>query len=88
MLSIVGLLLALFICSYSTRLDVHWMGGRCHVDMVSRWYVPANAPYMPGRVVNRERDNNLVESYVVHPPYIGLVEPVLPGVVGFCPQSP
>ena len=62
MVSIVGLLLALFICSYSTRLDVHWMGGRCHVDMVSRWYVPANAPYMPGRVVDRARDNNLVES--------------------------
>ena len=62
MLSIVGLLLALFICSYSACLDVRWMGGRCHVDMVSRWYVPANAPYMPGRVVDRERDNNLVES--------------------------
>jgi hypothetical protein len=39
MLSIVGLVLSLCICSYSARLDDHWMGGGCHVDMVSRWYL-------------------------------------------------
>ena len=52
--------------------------------MVLRLLILVDAPYMPGRVVDRERDNNLVESYVVHPPYIGLAGPVLPGVVVFC----
>jgi hypothetical protein len=66
MISVVGLALSLCICSYSACLDDHWMGGGCHVDMVSRWYLLANAPYMLGHVVDRGCDNNLIESYVVH----------------------
>ena len=76
MLSIAGLVLSLCICSYSARLDDDWIGGGCYVDMVSRWYLPANAPYMPGHVANRRCDNNLVELYVVHSPYVGLVDAV------------
>jgi hypothetical protein len=37
-----------------------------------------NAPYMSGGVVDRECDRP-VESYVVHPLCVGLVEPGLEG---------
>ena len=33
---------------------------------------PATAPYIPGRVVDRGSDSP-VESFVVHPPSVGLV---------------
>ena len=36
MISIVGLVLSLCICLYSAHLDVHWVGGGCFVNMVSR----------------------------------------------------
>jgi len=45
-----------------------------HVDMVSRWYLPVNASYLLGHVVDRGCDNNPIESYVVYSPYVGLVE--------------
>jgi hypothetical protein len=49
------------------------LGGRLHVSMVFRCYLPANAPYWPGRVVDFESDRS-VESFVFHPPLIGLAE--------------
>jgi hypothetical protein len=42
--------------------------------VVSRLYLPMNAPYFLGHVVDREGDS-FVESYVVHSPNLGLVEP-------------
>jgi hypothetical protein len=55
-----------------------WVGGRHYVSVMLRYYLSTNAPYMPGRVVDRECDRP-VESYVVHPPRVGLVEPGLEG---------
>jgi hypothetical protein len=52
------------------------LGGTYYVSVVLRYYLPANAPYMPGRVVDHGCDRP-VESYGVHPPCVGLVEPVL-----------
>jgi hypothetical protein len=52
------------------------LGGRIHVGMVSRCSLPANAPYWPGRVVDHGGDSP-VESFVIHPPLIGLAEPKL-----------
>jgi hypothetical protein len=52
------------------------LGGTYYVSVVIRYYLPANAPYMPGRVVDHGCDRP-VESYVVHPSY---VEPVEPGL--------
>jgi hypothetical protein len=52
------------------------LGGRNNVDVVSRLYLPANAPYFPGHVVDREGDfYSFVESSVVHSPNLGQVEP-------------
>jgi hypothetical protein len=46
--------------------------------MVLRYYLPVNAPYMPGHVVDHGCDRP-VESYVVHPPCVEPVEPSLEG---------
>jgi len=64
------------------------MGGGCHVDMVSRWYLPTNAPYMPGHVVDYRRDNNPIESYVVYSPYVELVERGCLGLSCYDPRPP
>jgi hypothetical protein len=55
-------------------------------------YLSTIAPYMLDRVVDRGGDST-IESFVVHPPCIGLVEPYIVWVVssfGFDPprQSP
>jgi hypothetical protein len=42
--------------------------------VVSRIYLPVNAPYFLSHVVDREGDN-FIESYVVHSPNLGQVEP-------------
>ena len=47
-----------------------------------------NAPYMSGHVVDHEHDNNPVESYVVHSPYIGLVECGCLGLSCYDPRPP
>ena len=73
MLSLVKLLLFVFIRSYSSYPKVHWIGGIDHVDVVSGWDISANTPYMPGRGVDRGGDST-VESFVVLPPYVSLVE--------------
>ena len=44
--------------------------------MVLRYYLPANISYWPGCVVVRDSDS-FVDSYIVHPPLIGLAEFVL-----------
>jgi hypothetical protein len=54
------------------------LGGTYYVSVVLRYYLPVNAPYMSGRVVDCRCDRP-VESYVVHPPCVGLVEPGLEG---------
>jgi hypothetical protein len=80
MSSIVSLLLSSCTCSYSTHTNMQdpWMGGRHYVSVVLRYCLSANAPYASGRVVDRGCDRP-VESYVVHPPCVGLVEPNLEG---------
>ena len=50
------------------------MSGRHCVSMVLIRCLPADAPYIPNRVVNREGDS-LVESSVVHLPSVGQVGP-------------
>jgi len=50
------------------------LGGRNNVDVVSTLYLPTNAPYFLGHVVDHEGDN-YIESYVVHSLNIGQVEP-------------
>jgi len=57
-------------------LFVGGLGGIFHVSMVLRCRLCANAPYCLGRVVDRGSDNS-VESFVYHPPLIGLAEPKL-----------
>jgi hypothetical protein len=62
--------------SYSPHLDhlLTWVNGKDSVTVVLILYLLAIAPYMLGRVVDRGGDNT-IESFVVHPPCIGLVEP-------------
>jgi len=51
------------------------LGDRSNVDMVSILYLPTNAPYFPGHVVNCDGDfYSFVESYVVHSSNLGQVE--------------
>jgi hypothetical protein len=80
MSSIISLLLSSCICSYSTHPNIQdpWVGGRHYVSVVLRYCLSANAPYTPGRVVDHGCDRP-VESYVVHPPCVGLIEPGLEG---------
>jgi hypothetical protein len=52
------------------------VGGRHYVSVVLRYYLSVNAPYTAGHVVDRGYDRP-IESYVVHPLCVGLVEPGL-----------
>ena len=63
-----------FMYEFAKRLalDARELSGRSHVGVVLRCYLPANVSYWPGRVVVRDSD-----SFVVHPPLIGLPEFVL-----------
>jgi hypothetical protein len=70
MLSIVSLSLCLCISSYSAHPNDHRVGGRDHVSMVLRCYLPVNTLYIPGYVVHRGCDTT-VESFVVHSSNIG-----------------
>ena len=49
------------------------LGGRFYVSMVLRCRLPTNAPYWPGRVLDRGSDSS-IKSFVFHPPLIGLAE--------------
>jgi type 1 fimbria pilin len=70
MLSIVSLSLCLCLSSYSAHSKDHRVGGRDHVSMVLRCYLPANTLYIPGHVVDHGCDTT-VESFIVHSPNIG-----------------
>jgi hypothetical protein len=64
-----------FMYMFAKRLALFSRGlsGRLDVSMVLRCYLPANAPYWPGRAVVRGYDN-FIESHIVHPLLIGQVE--------------
>jgi hypothetical protein len=76
MFSIVDLPLYSCMESYSPHVDhlLTWVNGKCSVSVVLILYLYVIASYMPGRVVDRGGDNT-IESFAVHPPCIGLVEP-------------
>jgi hypothetical protein len=76
MFSIVDLPLYSCMESYSPHLDhlLTWMNGKDSVSVVLILYLSVTTPYMSGRVVDRGGDNT-IESFAVHSPYIGLVEP-------------
>jgi len=61
-----------FMYKFANRLalDVRELGGRSHVGMVLRCYLPANVSYWLGLVVVHDGDS-FVDSYVVHPPLMG-----------------
>jgi hypothetical protein len=71
MFSIVGLELCLCIGSYSACSLDRWVSGKYCVGVVPRPYLSAITPYWPGRVVDRGSDSS-VESFVFHPPLVGL----------------
>jgi hypothetical protein len=50
------------------------VNGKDNVSVVLILYLSAIAPYMPCRVVDRGGDST-IESFAVHLPCIGLVEP-------------
>ena len=72
MLSIARLSLYSSISSYSARSNVHGVSGRHCVSVVIIRCLPADAPYIPGHVVDRGCDTP-IESFVVHSPNIGQV---------------
>jgi hypothetical protein len=71
-LNIARLSLYSSISSYSARSDVHGVSGRHCVSVVLIRCLPADAPYIPGHVVDRGCDTP-VESFVVHFLNIGQV---------------
>jgi hypothetical protein len=56
--------------SYSACLLISWVSGKHCVGVVSIPYLPAIAPYILYRVVDRGSDNS-IESSIVHLPSIG-----------------
>ena len=50
------------------------LGGQYYVSVVLKYCLPADAHYISGHVVDRECDI-LVESFVVHSPFVEQVEP-------------
>jgi hypothetical protein len=82
MFSIVDLPLYSSMELYSPHLDhlLTWVNGKDSVSVVLILYLSAIAPYMPGRVVDRGCVST-IESFVVHPPCIGLVDPYTVSVV-------
>jgi len=64
----------LYSCSYSAHSLDQWVSGRHSVSVVLRPCLSANAPYIPGHVVDHGCDIP-VESSVVHSPNIGLARP-------------
>jgi hypothetical protein len=68
--------------SYSPRLDhlLTWVNGKDSLSMVFILYLSVIAHYMSGGVVDRGGDKT-IESFAVHPPCIGLVDPYTVWVV-------
>jgi hypothetical protein len=50
------------------------LSGQWYISEVFRYCLPANALYMPGHVVDHGFDTP-IESFVVHFPYVEVVEP-------------
>jgi hypothetical protein len=73
-LSIVRISLYSSIRSCSAHSLISWVSGRHCASMVLICWLPANAPYIPGHVVDCGSDTP-VESFVVHSPNIGQVGP-------------
>jgi hypothetical protein len=82
MFSIVDLPLYSCMESCSPHLDhlLPWVNGKDSVSVVLILYLSVIAPYMLGCLVDRGGDNT-IESFAVHPPCIGLVEPYTVWVV-------
>jgi hypothetical protein len=61
---------------YIPHLDhlLTWVNGKDSVSVVLILYLSVIAPYMSGHVEDHGGDST-IESFVVHPPCIGLVEP-------------
>ena len=78
MLSIARLHLCSSIRSYSAHSLNSWVSGRHCVSVVLIHCLPVDAPYIPDHVVDREGDS-LVESFVVHLPFVGQVGPSYEG---------
>jgi hypothetical protein len=70
MLSTVSLSLCLCISSYNAHPNNHRVGGRDHVGMMLRCYLPTNTLYILVHVVDRRCDTT-IEFFVVHSPNIG-----------------
>jgi hypothetical protein len=68
--------------SYSPHLDhlLTWVDGKDSVSVVLILYLSAIAPYMSGRVVDFG-GGSTIESFAVHPPCIGPMEPCTVWVV-------
>jgi hypothetical protein len=58
------------ISSYSAHPNDHRVGGKDHVSVVLRCYLPVNTLYIPSHVVDHRCDTT-VESFVVHSLNIG-----------------
>ena len=67
-----------FMYEFAKRLALvaRELGGRSHVGMVLRCYLPTNVSYWLGHVVVRDSDS-FVDSYIVHATLIGQAEFVL-----------
>jgi hypothetical protein len=63
---------------YSAHSLTSWVSGIHQVSMELRRCLPANAPYIPGNVVDHRSDTP-IESFVVHSPNIGQVGPSCEG---------
>jgi hypothetical protein len=72
MLSIARLSLCSNISLYSDRSKVHGLSGQHCVSVVPICYLPTDAPYILGYVIDH-RCEAPVESFVVHSPNIGQV---------------
>jgi hypothetical protein len=63
------------------------VGGRHYVSVVLRYFFICECPLHARHVVDRRCDR-LVESYVVHPSWVGLVEPGLEGGEDYVSDPP
>ena len=54
------------------------LSGRHYVSLVLKYCLPTDAPYILGHVVDRKCDT-LLESFVVHSPFVGQVGPSCEG---------
>ena len=61
---------------FTKRLAQYWseLSGRHYVSVVLKYCLPTDALYTSGHVVDHECDT-LVESFVVHSPFVEQVEP-------------